>query len=60
MHHTVHHQRPEGERGKGDDSEAEGTIVPQPADPPDVFKVSVASVKPIERTCDAPMFGFGN
>ena len=46
MHHTVHHRRPEGGRGKGDDSEAEGTIVPQPADPPDIFKVSVVSVKP--------------
>ena len=34
MHHIVHHQRPEGGRGEGDDSEAEGTIVPQPADPP--------------------------
>ena len=46
MHHTVHYQRPEGGRGEGNDSEAEGTIVRQPSDPPDVFKVSVASVKP--------------
>ena len=28
--------------------------------PPDIFKVSVARVKPGERTCGAPMFGFGN
>ena len=46
MHHIVHHRRPEGGRGEGDDNGAEGTIVPQPADPPDVFKVSVVSVKP--------------
>ena len=46
MHHIVRHQHPEGGRGEGDDNEAEGTMVPQPADPPNVFKVSVASVKP--------------
>ena len=46
MHHIVHHRRTEGGRGEGDDNGAEGTIVPQPADPPNVFKVSVASVKP--------------
>ena len=46
MHHIIHHRRPEGGRGEGDDNGAEGTIVPQPTDPPNVFKVSVASVKP--------------
>ena len=35
MHHIVHHRRPEGGRGEGDDNGAEGTIVPEPADPPD-------------------------
>ena len=35
MHHIVHHRRPEGGRGEGDDNGAEGTIVPQPADPPE-------------------------
>ena len=34
VHHIVHHQRPERARGEGDDNGAEGTIVPQPADPP--------------------------
>ena len=35
VHHIVHHRRPEGGRGEGDDNGAEGTIVPQPADPPE-------------------------
>ena len=34
VHHIVHHRRPEGGRGEGDDNEAEGTIVPRPTDPP--------------------------
>ena len=35
VHHIVNHRRPEGGRGEGDDHGAEGTIVPQPADPPE-------------------------
>ena len=46
VHHIVHHRRLEGGRGEGDDNEAEGTIVPQPADPPEHLQGSVASVKP--------------
>jgi hypothetical protein len=34
VHHTVHHQRPEGGRGTGNNTVAEGTLVPWPADAP--------------------------
>ena len=57
MHHIVHHQWPEGGHGEGDNSEAKGTIVQQLADPPDFFKVFVASVKLGHENLAPPILG---